>query len=67
MRELRPPDSEAPGSARPVPCPPTSVISPVLRIPTNVTACPEERDRFGCVQAWCLDSNCVSHDDGNFG
>jgi transposase len=34
-----------------------------LRIPTNVTGCTEERDRYGSADAWCSDFTAAGHDE----
>ncbi len=46
---------------------PEAVKNFSVRIPTNVNACTDERDRWGRAQAWGSDSNRVGHDHGQFG
>jgi hypothetical protein len=34
----------------------------IVRIPTNVTGCTDERDRWVSADAWCSNSTLIGHD-----
>jgi hypothetical protein len=38
-------------------------FAPTVRIPTIVTGCTDDRDRWVSVDAWCSNSTPIGHDD----